>query len=71
MVKETVHGFGLFLSERAHAKDLIAGSRIVKYFGPPLTTVRISRVCWSNRLRSDSGQPIVGVSHSRITPFPE
>ena len=31
MVKETVHGFGLFLSERAHAKDLIAGLRIVKY----------------------------------------
>ena len=71
MVKETVHGFGLFLSERAHAKDLIAGLRIVKNSGPQLTTVRVSRVCWSNRLRSYSGQPVVGVSHSRINSFPE
>ena len=71
MVKETVHGFGLFLSERAHAKDLIAGLRIVRYFGPQLTTVRVSRVCWSNHLRSDSGQPIVSVSPARINPFPE
>ena len=45
--------------------------RIDKYFGPQLTTVRVCRVCWSNRLRSDSGQPIVGVSHPRINPFPE
>ena len=63
MVKETVHGFGLFLSERAHAKDLIAGLHIVNCFVPQLTTVRVSRVCWPNRLRSDSGQPIVSVSH--------
>ena len=70
MVKETVHGFGLFLSERAHAKDLIAGLRIVKYFCPQLTAVRVSRVCWPNRLRPDSGQPIVGVNPPPYQPIP-